>query len=105
MWFLAVAAIVLWFVFGDPAKNVADWFWSSSAAPWEEVDAIYYPNRYNLTVHRSRQDVGSVEHCRAWVNAEAARRNDPDLKRGDYECGIGRLGTFGSIGVYRLTVR
>ena len=104
MWFLVVAAIVLWFVFGDPATNVASWFWSSSAAPWEEVDAVYYPNRNNLTVH-GRRDVGSVENCRAWVRAEAVRRNDSGLKRGDYECGVGRLGTLGSIDVYRLTVR
>ena len=75
----------------NPASTVANWFWPNSAAPWEEVDAVYYPNKYDLTVYQLGRDVGSLENCRAWVGAKAVRYNDPNLERGDYECGVGRL--------------
>ena len=89
----------------NPASTAANWFWPDSAAPWEDVDAVYYPNKYDLTVHQIGRDVGSLENCRAWVGAKAVRYNDPNLERGDYECGVGRLRTFGDLAVYRITVR
>ena len=52
MGWLITIGIGLWFFLGEPAKDVANWFWENSAAPWEEVDAFYYPNRSNLTVHK-----------------------------------------------------
>jgi hypothetical protein len=89
----------------NPASTVANWFWPTSAAPWEEVIAVYYPNKHDLTVHQLARNVGSLENCRAWVGAKAARYNDPNLERGDYECGVGRLRTIGDLLMYRLTVR
>ncbi len=46
---IVIAAIGLWFFFGTPAKTLANWFWTDSAAPWETVDAFYYPDRSDLT--------------------------------------------------------
>jgi hypothetical protein len=94
-----------WFYFGDPPGTVAGWLWPNDAAPWEQVDAFYYPDRGNLAVDQRRRDVGSVEGCRDWVFAAAAANNDRSLRRGDYECGVGLIESFGGIGVYRLTVR
>jgi len=102
---LSLIVVVLWFVFGDPPKNIANWFWKNDAAPWEQVDAVYYPNRNDLTVHRELIDVGSTGGCRVWVFSMAAANDDPDLVRGDYECGVGPLGSLGSIRIYRLTIR
>ena len=97
-------AVVLWFVFGSPMKNVANWFWGDAPAPWEDVDAVYYPNANNLTIDMKNYNVGSVENCRAWVYWQAKRRGDPNLERGDYECGVGYLENFGSLRIYRRTV-
>lgn len=106
---MPVVAVVLlvgaWFLLGDPPGTVAGWFWPEDAAPWERVDAFYYPDRGNLLIDQRRQDVGSVDGCREWVRLAAAANNDPSLARGDYECGVGFLRSLGDVGVYRLTVR
>lgn len=102
---LPVVAIAAWFVFGNPSKTIAGWLWPEDAAPWEEVDAYYYPSRENLTVHQASRDVGSVEDCRRWVYATAASNGDPNMMRGDFECGVGRLESEMGFNVYRITVR
>ncbi|MCZ6745364.1 MAG: hypothetical protein O7D31_11925 [Alphaproteobacteria bacterium] len=103
MAWILVIVIVAWFVLGDPSKNVANWFWPNNPAPWEDVDAFFYPNRHNLRISKANYNVGTVENCRDWAYAEAAIRRDPDMKRSDYECGIGRLEKIGSVTVYRIT--
>ncbi len=71
-----------------------------------QVDAFYYPNRTDLSEVVEFIDVGSVEDCRRVVKVAAAQRNDPDLVRGDYECGINPSGeSFGGMKVYEETVR
>jgi hypothetical protein len=100
-----IIGLALWFLFGTPVRTIANWFWPDSAAPWEEVDAFYYPNRYDLTEHQQVLAVGSVDNCRTVVYAIAAGRDDPRLERGDHECGVGDAGDLGGIRVYRLTVR
>ncbi|KAA0970322.1 hypothetical protein FPY71_07295 [Aureimonas fodinaquatilis] len=106
MGFLLVIGVALWFWLGDPAKTVANWFWTESSAPWEQVDAYLYPSRSDLTVFKSFDDVGSVEACRSVVyNAASAFYKDPRLLNGDYECGVGPQAhpVFGK--VYRVTVK
>ena len=76
MGWIAAIALVLWALFGDPSKDVANWFWEYEVAPWENVDAYYYPNRSDLSVHVSREDVGSLDGCREWVYAEATQNNE-----------------------------
>ena len=102
-----VVGIVIgaWFVLGSPQDDVAGWFWPKGPAPWEEVDAFYYPDRYNLSISINHYNVETVENCRDWAYAEATFRRDPKMMRGDYECGVGQLEKFGSITVYRLTVQ
>lgn len=100
-----ILIICAWFIWGDPPKTVANWFWADDAAPWETVDAFYYPDRSNLTIYDSSTGFGSVEGCRNWVRLSAALRGDPNLIRGDYECGIEVVDTFAGIPVYRTTVR
>ena len=105
MGWIVVIVAVLWFLMGDPPKDIANVFWSESAAPWEQVDAFYYPDRMNLQIEHSALDIGTVEDCRDWVYYEAAVNNDTNITRGDYECGIGWLESFGGINVYRITVQ
>jgi hypothetical protein len=77
---------------------------SLSACKNEQVDAFYYPNKSDLTVHEFYGDVGSYEGCIDAVFRAAAAKNDPNMQRGDYECGIGPTGeTFGPVNVYRET--
>ncbi len=54
-----------------------------------QVDAFYYPNKNDLSVHEAFLDVGSVEACREIARGAAANNGDPNLERGDYECGVG----------------
>ena len=74
---------------------------------WCQVDAFYYPDRNDLTVHQEFLDVGSIQDCRDIVYEAAAANGDPDMSRGDYECGVGpRSAEFGEgLRVYRETVK
>jgi hypothetical protein len=96
---------ILWCIFGSPGETVANWFWPNEPAPWEDVDAVYYPDRNNLYSDIKQPHVGSLARCREWVHAQAAFTGDPDLERGDYECGVGFLRSLGDLSVYRLTLR
>ena len=102
--FLILLGIGLWFLLGSPAVTVADWFWEHDAAPWETVDAFYYPDKNDLSRHEAVMGLGSVQECRDQVERMAFLNNDPRLLRSSYECGIQKIDTFGDIGVYRATV-
>jgi hypothetical protein len=104
IWIIGGGALA-WFAFGSPASNLAGAIWGDRPAPWESVDAFYYPDRSNLSRSERSINVGSLESCRAWVAAAAAKRNDPQVRRGDYECGVGYLRDFGDLRVYRVTTR
>lgn len=95
----------LWIWLGDPLKDLAEWFYKENAAPWETVDAFYYPDRSNLTIWRTGKKMPNVQTCRDWVYAMAATYSDPALRRGDYECALGEARNLGGISVYRATVR
>lgn len=72
----------------------------------DQVDAFYYPNRNDLMVFEVVYDVGDIDACRAAVYALAAERGDPQLVRGDYECGVGPTDkSLGDIRVYKETVK
>jgi hypothetical protein len=103
-WIVGAVALA-WFTLGSPMSDIAGWVWGNSPAPWETVDAFYYPNRNNLSHDERRLNVGSVDACRAWVAGAAARRDDPQIRRGDYECGVGHLKDYGELKVYRVTTR
>jgi hypothetical protein len=102
---LIIIAIGLWFAFGDPAKTVANWFWEDGPAPWESVDAFYYPNRSDLTAHMEMTGFDDVDACRIWVRRTAVAHGDALLMRGDYECGVGKIESDYGLNVYRITVR
>ena len=106
MFWIVVVAAGLWFALGTPAKTAANWFWPDSAAPWESVDAFYYPDRSDLTESQAVRGLKDVDACRGAVNSMAYLANDPAISRGDYECGIGPTGQkLGSISVYRVTAK
>ena len=95
---LSVIAFVLavgWLVVGRPMNDPASLFWPTRPAPWENVDAFYYPDKQNLSVHRSANKVDGIAGCRSWVNAAAAANSDPRMSRGDYECAVGKLQSLG----------
>lgn len=102
---LVVVGIGAWFLFGNPARTVADWWWPESSAPWETVDAVYYPDKGNLMTSKGQAGLDDVQACRDWVRSEAYTNGDPTLERGDYECGLGAPEPFGAINIYRNTVR
>jgi hypothetical protein len=102
---LGILGLIVWGVLGNPTQTIAGWIWPHSPAPWEGVDAFYYPDKSNLTVSINNRDVGGLAQCRIWVSSAAVKQNDPQLERGDYECGVGYLDSQGSVNSYRLTVR
>lgn len=102
---LVAVGVGLWFWQGNPPKDLATWFYKDTAAPWEKVDAFYYPDRNNLTAWEASRDLPSLDACRAWVRSSAAQRNDPSLLRGDYECAVGEPYDYAGISVYRATLR
>lgn len=102
---LIIIVAALWFFLGHPAKNVADLFWPSAAAPWEKVDAFYYPDRADLTEHRKILGLTSITECRGAVHDMAAELGDRSLSRGDYECGIGQLSSEYGLSIYRITAK
>jgi hypothetical protein len=100
-----IILVVLWFAFGSPKNDIAGMFWSDGPAPWEEVTGFYYPNRNDLTIHIQSGQYESLDGCRSWVYAQARQHDDPGIGRGDYECGVGYMKSWGGINVYRLTLR
>lgn len=103
--FLIVLALALWALIGSPSRDIANLFWSSSAAPWERIDGYYYPSRTNLSRHEVVRGFASVEDCRAWARMMARRNDDSSFSRSDYECGIGEISEMGGMQIYRITVR
>lgn len=100
--FLIVGA---WFFWGDPPKTVANWFWENEAAPWETVDAFYYPDRSDLSKFQKVSGLSSVDSCRTAVRAMAAKNPNVGFVRDDYECGIEILYNLGGIDIYRTDTR
>jgi hypothetical protein len=80
---LIVLAAIAWIYFGEPSATLAHWFWPDSAAPWETVDAFYYPSRQDLSKFGMAERLESVMACQDWVLGRASMNGDPDLIRGD----------------------
>ncbi|WP_141245827.1 hypothetical protein [Mesorhizobium sp. WSM3862] len=102
---LFLLGIGAWFLFGDPGKTVANWWWPNDAAPWETVDAFYYPNVGDLSIVQQKHGLKDVQACRDWVSAAAYIARDPMMTHSDYECGLGKPKDYqGMMNVYRATV-
>ena len=101
---LGILGFMVWAALGSPRQTVTGWIWPRSPAPWEAVDAFYYPDKNNPTISIGNPDVGGLAQCRTWASSAAAKQNDPQLDRGDYERGVGYLTSQGSLNRYRLTV-
>lgn len=104
MQILLLIGIIAWFIFGDPPNTLANWFWKDSPAPWETVDAFYYPYSTDLRVHEKYSGFGSLQDCRNWAYYQASLKGDPNLDRGFYVCGIQKLDDLHGRRVYRATV-
>ncbi len=96
---------IAWFLLTDPTKRLANWFWPNSPAPWETVDAFYYPDRGDLLSYENARGFATLDECRDWVLSQARLNGDPRILNGDYECGFGQVGTFGDLIVYRQTAQ
>ena len=75
------------------------------AAPWETVDGFYYKDRSNIRNPETIAGLASVEACRAWVYSTAQRFDDPQIRRGDYQCGVGEADRLGAEKIYRVVVK
>ena len=96
--------MVLWFIFGDPEIYVANLFWESGPAPWEQIDLIYHPDKNSPLLEKKFYNLSSLEECRIWAGHQAGQHDDPHLERGDYTCSVGFVPIFGSDRVYRLSL-
>ena len=96
--------VVFWGILGTPKKDVANWLYKNKPAPWEKVDAIYYPDRTNLRQQKVAEGLNSLDECRDWVYSQAASHGDYGMRRGDYECGVGRIDAYFGLPVYRAVV-
>ncbi len=98
--FLILAMIAIWFLFGHPGDTIARLFFMHSSAPWERVDGIFYPDRHNIKAFQKRENIPSLIECRRWAMRAASHSNDPNLRKSDYRCGIGT----GDENGYRLLI-
>jgi hypothetical protein len=101
---LALLAVFVWASLGDPVGCLAAWLWPGGPAPWESVDAIYYPDKANRFAAMEHPGFRDIADCRAWVSSVAASRRDPGLRRGYYECAVGHRYPD-RLNIYRLSLR
>ena len=86
---LAIAGLAV-ASFGNPERHIADLFWSDDAAPWENVTAVYTPDRSEPRKIQITEAVFTdVAACRDHVMELAAEKGDPDLQKGSFECAVG----------------
>lgn len=97
--------LIGWVVFGDPKNDIANLFWPDSPAPWEDVDGVFYPDRYDLSVYEKADGFADLDSCRDWAENKSREMGDPNVAKGDYECGFGFIRDFSGLSVYRNTVR
>lgn len=100
-----VTVIIHYLIFGSFRRDAGNFFWPDDVAPWETVDAFYYPDARDPSRFESANGLEDKDQCRSWAQAAALRNQDPDFSEGDYECGIGKLDQFGSVTVYRIIAR
>ncbi len=105
---LAAVAIIAGLAFSTlsgPREWLANLIWPNGPAPWEKVTAVYFPDKKDKTAFRfAGEDLTSLDQCRNAVLELAATNNDPDLKRGSYDCAVGFYADDKHTGHYRLTV-
>lgn len=102
---IIVVGVIGWIIFGTPAKDIANWFWKYDAAPWETVDLFFYPDRNDLSQYDVFRGLADVAECRNMIGAAQNKYRGQFSGSYDYECGVGYLERFGSMSVYRTTVR
>ena len=105
MYKLVILAIIAWFIFGKPISSGTDLLWPTSPAPWERVDAFYYPDKMDFAKLQTKRGFKTVPECKAWIKAQAAANNDPEMRQGKYKCAIGFMGNEFGKKVYRVLVK
>lgn len=107
MWRFVLVFVGLfgWVLLGEPTRDLANLFWPDAPAPWETVDGVYYPDRYDLSFYEEKVGFADLEECRDWVASRAFSLGDRGIRLGDYECGFGFLREWGGGKVYRNTAR
>jgi hypothetical protein len=102
--FVGVVMLV-WFVLGEPLTHVANLFYGSGPAPWEEIDLVYLPDKRSPSVNEITSDLGSLAECRTWARHMAVQQDDLRMERGSYECRTVSASLFGSKRSYRLSLQ
>src|SRR4051812_17219954 len=65
---LGILGLMVWGALGSLRETITGWLWPYTPAPWEDVDAFYYPDKSNQTVFIGNHGVGGLAQCRLWVN-------------------------------------
>jgi len=89
----------------NPKNEVASLFWPESPAPWETVDAYYYPDADRMWELERLEGFATVSACKVWAWDQAMVRGDTMMKRGAYECGFGAYGYLGLKPIYRVVTQ
>jgi hypothetical protein len=97
--------LLVWFVLGEPLTHVANLFYGSGPAPWEEIDLVYLPDKRSPSVNEITSDLGNLEGCRTWARHMAVQQDDLRMERGSYECRTVSASLFGSKRSYRLSLQ
>jgi hypothetical protein len=77
-----------WFLLGEPDDLLAQVVWPDRPAPWEEVTAVYVPDRRSPERRLTLPGLADLTGCRAWVYWQATRHGDRRMARGDWHCSV-----------------
>ena len=99
-----VAGLFAWFALSNPKQDIADVIWPKSPAPWEQVDAYYYPYRDQTQQSHSAFHFQSVKDCRDWIEGKALEYGDTNPGEGAWRCAIGEYDKMSEQQTYRLTL-
>lgn len=101
-----IGALILWAIFGSPKHDLADWFYKYEPAPWETVDAFYYPDNNNLAKYSGAYGLKTLDECRDWATRQAIAHNDGFFYHSSYLCWIGKTDKeFAGMQVYRTNAK
>jgi hypothetical protein len=81
-----VAALILWFLFGNPMNFIAGLVYPRSPAPWEVIDLVFLPDRADPQRQMRVPDLHSLLECRTQAQQLAREQDDYAMKKAAWHC-------------------